>query len=72
MKTSPSPVRQNARPILAFDGFKRVISVIKYQEFMPAPSDADPRDLSCDESPPHIGFVVTLPSSETLRFFKKR
>jgi hypothetical protein len=32
-------VRQNARSILAFDGFKRVISGIKYQEFMPDPSD---------------------------------
>jgi hypothetical protein len=31
-------MRQNARPILGFDGFKSVISVIKYQEFA-APSD---------------------------------
>jgi hypothetical protein len=36
-------VRQNAGPILAFDGFKRVISVIKYQEFMPDPSDRNQR-----------------------------
>jgi len=35
--TPPNPVRQNAGPILAFDGFKRVISVIKYQEFMLPP-----------------------------------
>ena len=34
--TLPNPMRQNARPILGFDGFK---SVIKYQEFMPDPSD---------------------------------
>jgi hypothetical protein len=34
----PSPVRQNAGPILAFDGFKRVLSTIKYQELMPDPS----------------------------------
>jgi len=27
----PNPMRQNARPILEFDGFKSVISVIKYQ-----------------------------------------
>ena len=32
-------MRQNARPILVFDGFKSVISVIKYQQFMPDPSD---------------------------------
>ncbi len=29
------PVRQNAGRILAFAGFKHLISVIKYQEFMP-------------------------------------
>jgi hypothetical protein len=29
--TLPNLVRQNARPILALAGFKRVISVIKYQ-----------------------------------------
>jgi hypothetical protein len=33
---------------------------------------ADPLDSSHDKSPPHIGFVVTLPSFETLRFRKKR
>jgi len=32
-------VRQNAVPILALAGFKCVISVIKYQEFMPDPFD---------------------------------
>jgi hypothetical protein len=32
-------MRQNAGPILALAGFKRVISVFKYQEFMPDPSD---------------------------------
>ena len=41
-------MRQNARPILVFDGFKSVISVIKYQEFMPDPSEnsrgSDPSD----------------------------
>jgi hypothetical protein len=37
--TPRNPVRQNARPILGFDGFKSVISVIKYQEFMPDPSE---------------------------------
>jgi hypothetical protein len=37
--TPPNPVRQNARPILALAGFKRVLSVIKYQEFIPALSD---------------------------------
>ena len=33
---------------------------------------ADPLDSSHDKSPPHIGFVVTLPSQEILRFLKKR
>jgi hypothetical protein len=33
-ETPRNPVRQNARPILALAGFKRVISVIKYQEFI--------------------------------------
>ena len=37
--TLPNPMRQNAGPILALAGFKRVISVFKYQEFMPDPSD---------------------------------
>jgi hypothetical protein len=37
--TPPNPMRQNAGPILALAGFKRVISVFKYQEFMPDPSD---------------------------------
>ena len=37
--TLRNPMRQNARPVLALAGFKRVISVIKYQEFMPDPSD---------------------------------
>jgi len=32
-------MRQNARPIHAFAGFKRLISVIKYQELMPDPFD---------------------------------
>jgi hypothetical protein len=41
--TPPNPVRQNARPILALAGFKRVI---KYQEFMPDPSDK----TLCDDS----------------------
>jgi hypothetical protein len=31
----PNPTRQNAGPMLALAGFKRVISVIKNQEFMP-------------------------------------
>jgi hypothetical protein len=30
-------VRQNAGRILALAGFKRLISAIKYQEFMPTP-----------------------------------
>jgi hypothetical protein len=30
-------MRQNAGPIRAFAGFKRLISVIKYQELMPDP-----------------------------------
>jgi len=38
-ETPRNPVRQNARPILALAGFKCAISVIKYQEFMPDPSD---------------------------------
>ena len=33
---------QNGVRILAFDGFKRMSSVIKYQDFMPDPSDARP------------------------------
>ena len=33
-----NPVRQNAGRILALAGFKRLISAIKYQEFMPDPS----------------------------------
>ncbi len=37
--TPPNPVRQNAGPILARAGFKRVINMIKYQQFMPDPSD---------------------------------
>jgi hypothetical protein len=36
-ETPRNPVRQNARPILALAGFKRVISMIKYQEFMLTP-----------------------------------
>ena len=39
-ETPRNPARQNARPILALAGFKSVISVIKYQEFTPDPSDA--------------------------------
>jgi hypothetical protein len=38
--TPPSPVRQNAEPIPALDGFKRVLKEIKYQLFMPDPSGA--------------------------------
>jgi len=38
-------MRQDAVPILALAGFKRVISVIKYQELMP-----DPFDLQISES----------------------
>jgi hypothetical protein len=41
--TPPNPMRQNAGPILALAGFKRVISVFKYQEFMPDPSDIQVR-----------------------------
>ena len=37
--TPPNPVRQNAEQILALAGFKRLISVIKYQELMPDPFD---------------------------------
>jgi hypothetical protein len=37
--TLPNPARQNAMQIFVFDGFKRVLSVIKCQEFMPDPSD---------------------------------
>ena len=33
-------MRQNARPILALAGFKCVLSVINYQEFMTDPSEA--------------------------------
>ena len=36
----PKPMRQNAWPIRALAGFKRLISVIKYQELMPDPFDA--------------------------------
>jgi hypothetical protein len=32
-------MRQNAGPIRALAGFKRFISVIKYQELMPDPFD---------------------------------
>ena len=38
-------MRQNADPILALAEFKRVISVIKYQEFMPDPFDFDALDF---------------------------
>jgi hypothetical protein len=34
-------MRQNAEAILALAGFKRVINMIKYQQFMPDPSDSD-------------------------------
>jgi hypothetical protein len=34
-------MRQNAGPMLALAGFKRVISVIKNQEFMPDPSNRE-------------------------------
>jgi hypothetical protein len=37
--TPPNPVRQNAEQIRAFACFKRLISVIKYQELMPDPFD---------------------------------
>jgi len=37
--TPRNPVRQNAGQILALAGFKRLISVIKYQELMPDPFD---------------------------------
>jgi hypothetical protein len=33
-------VRQNAGPIPALAGFKRVLGVIEYQEFMPDPTDS--------------------------------
>ena len=36
---SAKPVRQNAEQIHALAGFKRLISVIKYQELMPDPFD---------------------------------
>jgi hypothetical protein len=38
--TPPNPVRQNARPILALAGFKCVLSVINFQEFMTESSDS--------------------------------
>jgi len=38
-ESPPKQVRQNAMQIFVFDGFKRVLSVIKCQEFMPDPSD---------------------------------
>ena len=38
--TLPNPAHQNAMQIFVFDGFKRVLSVIKCQEFMPDPSDS--------------------------------
>ena len=49
--TQRNPVCQNARPILALAGFKRVIRVINYQKFMPDPFDfeqfmPDPSDFS--------------------------
>ena len=50
--TPPNPMRQNAGPILALAGFKRVISVFKYQEFMPDPSDPDTLDQSKPGSDP--------------------
>jgi hypothetical protein len=37
--TPPNPMRQNAGPIRALAGFKRLIGVIKYQELMPDPFD---------------------------------
>ena len=37
--TPANPMRQNAGRILAIVGFKRLISVIKYQELTPDPSD---------------------------------
>jgi len=39
-ETPRKPVRQNAGPILALAEFKRLISVIKYQELMPDPFDS--------------------------------
>jgi hypothetical protein len=39
-ESPPKQVRQNAMQIFVFDGFKRVLSVIKCQEFMPDPSDS--------------------------------
>jgi hypothetical protein len=45
-------VRQNAGPIRAFAGFKRLISVIKYQELMPNPFD--------DKTLPHTRFELVL------------
>ena len=35
----PNPARQNAEPILALAGFKRGLKEIKYQLFMPDPSE---------------------------------
>ena len=40
----PNPMRQNAEAILARAGFKRVINMIKYQQFMPDPSDGKSSD----------------------------
>ena len=37
--TPPKPMRQNAGPIRALAGFKRLIRVIKYQQLMPDPFD---------------------------------
>ena len=40
-ETPHYPIPQTTVPFLPLDGFKRLISVIKYQEFMPDPSDDD-------------------------------
>ena len=47
----PNRVRQNARPILALAGFKRVISVIKHQEFMPDPNGANLTNTRVNPAP---------------------
>jgi len=43
-------MRQNAGPIHAFAGFKRLISVIKYQELMPDPFDSLQWDRAFDSA----------------------
>jgi hypothetical protein len=52
----PNSMLQNGVRILAFDGFKRMSSVIKYQDFMPDPSDLAPLNFRLQLS--HLEFLV--------------